>query len=94
MIWYGFRLYINRLRLQQAITLRQQEARQLRALDELKSRFFTNITTISGPFNADSLAHTGLIAVPGRNAVPKNTGNDGAECRAVTGVNQPGAGLF
>ncbi|PSR51875.1 hybrid sensor histidine kinase/response regulator [Adhaeribacter arboris] len=44
MIWYGFRLYVNRLRLQQAVVLRQQEARQLRALDELKSRFFTNIT--------------------------------------------------
>ncbi|WP_394336229.1 sensor histidine kinase [Adhaeribacter arboris] len=44
MIWYGFRLYVNRLRLQQAVTMRQQEARQLRALDEMKSRFFTNIT--------------------------------------------------
>ncbi|PSR51952.1 hybrid sensor histidine kinase/response regulator [Adhaeribacter arboris] len=44
MIWYGTRLYVNRLRLQQTVVLRQQEARQLRELDELKSRFLTNIT--------------------------------------------------
>lgn len=50
-IWYALRLYRNRIRLQQAIVLQQrevqlqqQEARQLRALDEMKSRFFTNIT--------------------------------------------------
>ena len=44
MITFGFMVYINRLRLQQAVDLRQQEARQLRELDELKSGFFTNIT--------------------------------------------------
>ena len=42
--WYGFRQYMNRLRLQQTVVLRQQEARQLRVIDEMKSRFFANIT--------------------------------------------------
>ena len=35
--WYGLQLYLNRLHM-------QQEAKQLKKLDELKSRFFTNIT--------------------------------------------------
>ncbi|MDF7819963.1 two-component regulator propeller domain-containing protein [Runella sp. MFBS21] len=43
-IRYGIRLRLNRLELQQAVALRQQEARQLRELDEMKSRFFTNVT--------------------------------------------------
>lgn len=44
LIWYGISTYLNRLRLQHTIALRQQEAQQLRALDELKSRFFSNVT--------------------------------------------------
>lgn len=44
LVWYGFRLYRKRLQLQATIALRQQEARQLQELDEMKSRFFTNIT--------------------------------------------------
>jgi signal transduction histidine kinase/ligand-binding sensor domain-containing protein/CheY-like chemotaxis protein len=43
-IWYGIRLRLNQLQLQQTIALRQQEARQLRELDAMKSRFFTNVT--------------------------------------------------
>ncbi|GAB3044976.1 two-component regulator propeller domain-containing protein [Spirosoma pulveris] len=43
-IWYGIWLRLNQLAMQQTITLRQQEARQLRELDEMKSRFFTNVT--------------------------------------------------
>ena len=43
-IRYGIRLRLNQLKLQQTIALRQQEARQLRELDEMKSRFFTNVT--------------------------------------------------
>ncbi|GAB3497203.1 two-component regulator propeller domain-containing protein [Spirosoma knui] len=42
--WGLLRIYFNRLRLNQAIRLRQQEADQLRAVDTLKSNFFTNIT--------------------------------------------------
>ena len=43
-LWYGIRLRINQLQLRQSVALRQQEARQLRELDELRSRFFTNVT--------------------------------------------------
>ena len=43
-IWYGIRLRLNQLQLQQSVALQQQEARQLRELDEMKSRFFTNVT--------------------------------------------------
>lgn len=38
------RTYINQLRLQQSMRLRQQETEQLRAADALKNRFFTHIT--------------------------------------------------
>ena len=42
--WGLLHMYLNRLRLQQAIRLRQQEADQLRVLDTMKTHFFTNIT--------------------------------------------------
>lgn len=42
--WYSLRQYVNRLRLQQTAHLRQQEAHQLRVMDQMKSRFFANIT--------------------------------------------------
>ncbi|MBD2757874.1 hybrid sensor histidine kinase/response regulator transcription factor [Spirosoma validum] len=44
LIGYGISMYLNRQRLQQTINLRQQEAQQLRSLDAMKSRFFTNVT--------------------------------------------------
>lgn len=44
LIGYGIGTYLNRQRLQQTINLRQQEAQQLRSLDAMKSRFFTNVT--------------------------------------------------
>ncbi|RRA98122.1 hybrid sensor histidine kinase/response regulator transcription factor [Larkinella rosea] len=37
-------IYLNRLRLNQAIELRQKESEQLRAVDAIKTNFFTNIT--------------------------------------------------
>lgn len=44
-IGYGlFRNYVKRLRLQQSVALRQQEAEQLRDTNAMKTRFFTNIT--------------------------------------------------
>lgn len=43
-LWYGIRLRLNQLQLRQSVALRQQEARQLRELDEIRSRFFTNVT--------------------------------------------------
>lgn len=43
-LWYGIRLRLNQLQLQQSVALRQQEARQLRELNEMRSRFFTNVT--------------------------------------------------
>ena len=42
--WGLLQAYLNRLRLNQTIRLRQQEADQLRAVDTLKTNFFTNIT--------------------------------------------------
>ncbi|GAB3326914.1 hypothetical protein GCM10027299_26680 [Larkinella ripae] len=39
-----FRLYANRLKLRQSMELKQKEAEQLRILDEMKNRFFSNIT--------------------------------------------------
>ena len=42
--WSLVQVYMNRLRLNQAIRLRQQEADQLRAIDTIKTNFFTNIT--------------------------------------------------
>jgi signal transduction histidine kinase/CheY-like chemotaxis protein/ligand-binding sensor domain-containing protein len=42
--WGLLRVYLNRLQLNQAIQLRQQEADQLRAVDTMKTNFFTNIT--------------------------------------------------
>ncbi|GAB3702321.1 hybrid sensor histidine kinase/response regulator transcription factor [Spirosoma flavus] len=42
--WGLLQIYLNRIRLNQTIQLRQQEADQLRAVDTLKNNFFTNIT--------------------------------------------------
>ncbi|GAB3280475.1 hybrid sensor histidine kinase/response regulator transcription factor [Larkinella harenae] len=42
--WGGLQIYLNRIRLNQTIRLRQQEADQLRAVDAIKTNFFTNIT--------------------------------------------------
>lgn len=42
--WGLLQIYLNRLRLRQTIRLRQQEADQLRAVDTVKTNFFTNIT--------------------------------------------------
>ena len=42
--WGLLQVYLNRLRLNQTIRLRQQEADQLRAVDTIKTNFFTNIT--------------------------------------------------
>ncbi|AQG79615.1 hybrid sensor histidine kinase/response regulator transcription factor [Spirosoma montaniterrae] len=42
--WGLLRVYLNRLRLNQTIRLRQQEADQLRAVNTIKTNFFTNIT--------------------------------------------------
>ncbi len=44
MTWSLLQVYLNRLRLNQTIQLRQQEADQLRAVNTLKTNFFTNIT--------------------------------------------------
>ena len=41
--WY-IRFYTNRIRQKQEMELSQREARQLKVLDELKTRFFSNIT--------------------------------------------------
>ncbi len=43
-IWYWLRLQLTRLELRKSVELKQQEARQLQKLSEMKSRFFTNIT--------------------------------------------------
>ncbi|MFD1143698.1 ATP-binding protein [Larkinella insperata] len=42
--WGLLQLYLNRIRLKQAIQLRQQETDQLRAVNVMKTNFFTNIT--------------------------------------------------
>ncbi|MGV3558769.1 ATP-binding protein [Larkinella arboricola] len=42
--WGLLQIYLNRLRLNQAIELRQKEAEQLRAVDAIKTNFFTNVT--------------------------------------------------
>ncbi|GAB4021303.1 ATP-binding protein [Spirosoma koreense] len=42
--WGLLQVYLNRIRLNQTIQLRQQEADQLRAVDTIKTNFFTNIT--------------------------------------------------
>ena len=44
MAWGLLQVYLNRIRLSQAIRLRQQEADQLRAVNTIKTNFFTNIT--------------------------------------------------
>ena len=43
-IWGCIRVYTNRVRQQQALELNRREAQQLKAVDELKTRFFSNIT--------------------------------------------------
>ncbi|MBO0935755.1 response regulator [Fibrella sp. HMF5335] len=43
-IWAYIRFYTNRIRQQQELVLNRQQAEQLKALDELKTRFFSNIT--------------------------------------------------
>lgn len=43
-IWGFIRVYTNRVRQQQALELNRREAQQLKAVDELKTRFFSNIT--------------------------------------------------
>lgn len=42
--WGLLQLYLNRLRLNHDIQLREREADQLRAVDRIKTNFFTNIT--------------------------------------------------
>jgi signal transduction histidine kinase/CheY-like chemotaxis protein/AraC-like DNA-binding protein len=43
-IWGYIRFSVNRLRQQQELVFNRREAEQLKALDELKTRFFSNIT--------------------------------------------------
>lgn len=43
-IWYWMRLQLIRLELRKSVEMKQQEARQLHALAEMKSRFFNNVT--------------------------------------------------
>lgn len=43
-VWGLVRFYANRIRQQQASELNRREAEQLKAVDELKTRFFANIT--------------------------------------------------
>lgn len=43
-VWYWLRLQLTRMELRKSVELRQQEARQLHQLAEMKARFFTNIT--------------------------------------------------
>ncbi|GAB3940821.1 hybrid sensor histidine kinase/response regulator transcription factor [Spirosoma harenae] len=43
-IWVFIRFYTNRIRQQQEFELNRREAEQLKTVDELKTRFFSNIT--------------------------------------------------
>jgi signal transduction histidine kinase/CheY-like chemotaxis protein/ligand-binding sensor domain-containing protein len=43
-VWYWMRLQMVRLELRKSVEMKQQEARQLHALSEMKSRFFNNVT--------------------------------------------------
>ncbi|WP_420148694.1 two-component regulator propeller domain-containing protein [Spirosoma sp.] len=43
-LWRYFRFYTNRIRQQQELELNRREAEQLKTIDELKTRFFSNIT--------------------------------------------------
>lgn len=43
-VWSYIRFYTNRIRQQQELELNRREAEQLKAVDELKNRFFANIT--------------------------------------------------
>ncbi|WP_332368455.1 ATP-binding protein [Spirosoma telluris] len=43
-IWGYIRFYTNRIRQQQELEFNRREAEQLKAVDELKTRFFSNIT--------------------------------------------------
>ena len=44
LIWSLIRFYTNRIRQKQELELNRREAEQLKAVDELKTRFFSNIT--------------------------------------------------
>lgn len=43
-LWGIIRFYVNRIHQRQELELNRREAQQLKAVDELKSRFFSNIT--------------------------------------------------
>ena len=43
-IWAYIRFYTNRIKQQQELVFNRQQAEQLKAVDELKTRFFSNIT--------------------------------------------------
>ncbi|AKD56782.1 hybrid sensor histidine kinase/response regulator transcription factor [Spirosoma radiotolerans] len=43
-VWAYFRFYTNRIRQQQELELNRREAEQLKSVDELKTRLFSNIT--------------------------------------------------
>lgn len=68
--WGLLQVYLNRLRLNQTLRLRQQEADQLRAIDTLKTNFFTNITHEFRTPLTLILAPTEQMA--GENPGPKN----------------------
>lgn len=42
--YLAFRIQTNRIRLQNELFLKEQEAQNMQALDEMKTRFFTNVT--------------------------------------------------
>jgi signal transduction histidine kinase/ligand-binding sensor domain-containing protein/CheY-like chemotaxis protein len=68
--WGLLQIYLNRLRLNHTLRLRQQEADQLRAIDTLKTNFFTNITHEFRTPLTLILAPTEQMA--GENPEPKN----------------------
>ncbi|WP_031529663.1 hybrid sensor histidine kinase/response regulator transcription factor [Dyadobacter crusticola] len=43
-VWYWMRLQTIKIELRKSVELKKQEAQQLRALSEMKERFFTNVT--------------------------------------------------
>ncbi|MBD2752518.1 hybrid sensor histidine kinase/response regulator transcription factor [Spirosoma validum] len=68
--WGLLQIYLHRLRLNQTIRIRQQEADQLRAVDTIKTNFFTNITHEFRTPLTLILAPTEQMA--GENPNPKN----------------------